>query len=58
MSNIEYQTQLDIRFECWIEFQIGYSTFDLNVGFEYQTRYSTFDLNVGFSLIFDIQHST
>ena len=32
----------DIRFECWIEFDI---------------RYSTFDLNVGFSLIFDICHS-
>ena len=32
----------DIWFECWIQFDI---------------RYSTFDLNVGFSLIFDIQHS-
>ena len=32
----------NIRFECWIEFDI---------------RYSTFDLNVGFSLIFDIRHS-
>ena len=38
MSNIENQT----KFECEIEFDI---------------RYSTFDLNVGFSLIFDIQHS-
>ena len=32
----------DIQFECWIEFDI---------------RYSTFDLNVGFSLIFGIRHS-
>ena len=60
------------KFECWIEFDIRYSTFDLNVGFslifdirhskfeceiEFDVRYSTFDLNVGFSLIFDIQHS-
>ena len=62
----------DIRSECWIQFDIRYSTFDLNVGFslifdirhskfeceiEFDIRYSTFDLNVGFSLIFDIQHS-
>ena len=32
----------DIRFECWIKFDI---------------QYSTFDLNVGLSLIFDIRHS-
>ena len=32
----------DSKFECEIEFDI---------------RYSTFDLNVGFSLIFDIRHS-
>ena len=60
---------LDIRFECWIEFDIRYSTFDLNVGFslisdirlecwiQFDIRYSTFDLNVGCSLIFDIRHS-
>ena len=61
-----------MRFECWIEFDIRYSTFDLNIGFslivdirhskfeceiEFDIRYSTFDLNVGFSLIFDIRHS-
>ena len=61
----------DIRFECWIEFDIRYSTFDLNVGLslifdirhskfecwiEFDIRYSTFDLNVGLSLIFDIRH--
>ena len=54
------------------EFDIRYSTFDLNVRFslifdirhskfeceiEFDIRYSTFDLNVGFSLIFDIRHS-
>ena len=54
----------DIRFECWIKFDIRYSTFDLNVGFslifnirhskfdceiEFDIRYWTFDLNVGFS---------
>ena len=59
----------DIRFECWIEFDIRYSTFDLNVGFslifdirhskfecgiEFDIRCSTFNLNVGLSLIFDI----
>ena len=57
---------------CEIEFDIRYSTFDLNVGFslifdirhskfeseiEFDIRYSTFDLNVGLSLIFDIRHS-
>ena len=61
----------DIRSECWIELDIRYSTFDLNVGLslifdirhskfeceiEFDIRYSTFDLNVGFSLIFDIRH--
>ena len=61
----------DIRPECWIQFDIRYSTFVLNVGLslifdirhskfkceiEFDIRYSTFDLNVGFSLIFDIQH--
>ena len=62
----------DIRFEYWIEFDIRYSTLDLNVGcslifdirnskfeceIEFDIRYSTFDLNVGLSLIFDIRHS-
>ena len=62
----------DIRFECGIEFDIRYSTFNLNVGFsltfdtqhskfeceiEFDIRYSTFDLNVGLSLLFDIRHS-
>ena len=62
----------DIRFECWIKFDIRYSALDLNVGFslifdirdskfeceiEFDIRYSTFDLNVGFRLIFDIRHS-
>ena len=62
----------DIRFECLIEFDIRYSTFDLNVGFSlifdiqhskfeceiaFDVRYLRFDLNVGLSLIFDIRHS-
>ena len=56
----------------FIEFDILYSTFDLNVGLslifdirhskfeceiEFDIRYLTFDLSVGFSLIFDIRHS-
>ena len=43
--NVGFSLIFDIRhskFECEIEFDI---------------RYSTFDLNVGFSLIFDIRHS-
>ena len=40
--NVRLSLIFDIRFECWIDFDI---------------RYSTFDLNVGFSLIFDIRHS-
>ena len=45
ISNIKLNPTKSIRhsqFECEIEFDI---------------RYSTFDLNVGFSLIFDIRHS-
>ena len=30
---------------------------NLNVEIEFDIRYSTFDLNVGLSLIFDIRHS-
>ena len=43
--NVGFSLIFDIRhskFECEIEFDI---------------RYSTFDLNVGFSLIFDIRRS-
>ena len=40
--NVRLSLIFDNRFECWIQFDI---------------RYSTFDLNVGFSLIFDIRHS-
>ena len=62
----------NIRFECWIEFDIRYSTFKnwmwdwvwysiFDIRFEcwieFDIRYSTFDLNVGLSLIFDIRHS-
>ena len=42
MLDLVWYSIFDIRFECWIEFYI---------------RYSTFDLNVGLSLIFDIRHS-
>ena len=70
--NVGLSSILDIRFECWIEFDIRYSIWDLNVGFslifdirhsksecefEFDIQYSTFDLNVGLSLIFDIRHS-
>ena len=43
-----------------IEFDIRYSTFDLNVGFSliYQTKFDIQNLNVEISsLIFDIRHS-
>ena len=57
--NVGFSLIYDIghSIECWIEFDIRYSTFDLNVGLSFDIQYSTFDLNVGFSLIFDIRHS-
>ena len=43
----------DFRFECWISFDIRYSTF--KIWMWDWVWYSIFDLNVGFSLIFDIR---
>ena len=72
MLDLVWYSIFNIRFECLIEFDIRYLTFDLNVGFSLifdiqhsiwmwdWVWYSIFDiqnLNVRLSLIFDIRHS-
>ena len=45
----------DIQFERWIEFDIRYLTFDLNV--RLSLIFDIQNLNVRLSFIFDIRHS-